>query len=89
MASETFKKRQKEMARREKRQKKAARLAERKNQKGNASTGRQEDKREPTVPTTESKESTKLGNPKYFGSSIRLRDPRKKSEITLYTTRKR
>jgi hypothetical protein len=87
MASETFKKRQKEMARREKKQKKAARLMERRNQKGNAGSDRQNDKQEPTEPTTEPKEST-TGNPKYFGSSTRLRDPRKKSEITLYTARK-
>jgi hypothetical protein len=89
MASETFKKRQKEMARREKKQKKAARLMERRNQKASASRDREDDKREPTGPTTEPKESTKIGNPKYFSSSIRLRDSRKKSEITLYTARKR
>jgi hypothetical protein len=89
MASETFKKRQKESARREKRQKKAARLMERRHQKANASSERQEDKREPAGPTTEPKKSTKIDNPKYFGSPIRPRDPRKKSEITLYTTRKR
>jgi hypothetical protein len=85
MASETFKKRQKETARREKRLKKAARLMERRNQKTSVGTDLQEDKREPTAP----KESTKIDNPKYFGSPIRPRDPRKKSEITLYTTRKR
>jgi hypothetical protein len=89
MASETFKKRQKESARREKRQKKAARLMERRNQKGNASTDRQEDKREPAGATTAPKESTKIANPKYFGSPVGPRDPRKKSEVTLYTTRKR
>jgi hypothetical protein len=38
MASETFKKRQKETARREKKQKKAARLMERRNEKAKAST---------------------------------------------------
>jgi hypothetical protein len=89
MASETFKKRQKEMARREKKQKKAARLMERRNQKASVGTDLQEDKREPAGPTTAPKESTKIANPKYFGSPIKPRDPRKKSEITLYTTRKR
>jgi hypothetical protein len=89
MASETFKKRQKETARREKRLKKAARLMERRNQKAGAGTDRQEDKREPAGPTSAPKESTTIANPKYFGSPIRPKDPRKKSEITLYTTRKR
>jgi hypothetical protein len=89
MASETFKKRQKETARREKRLKKAARLMERRNQKASVGTDLQEDKPEPAGPTTAPKESTKNANPKYFGSRITPRDPRKKSEITLYTARKR
>jgi hypothetical protein len=89
MASETFKKRQKETARREKRLKKAARLMERRNQKASANTDRQEDTRKPAGPPTPSKESTKIANPKYFGSPILPRDPKKKSDITLYTTRKR
>ncbi|HEY7318907.1 MAG TPA: hypothetical protein VIE89_15135 [Candidatus Binatia bacterium] len=38
MASETFKKRQKEMARREKKQRKAARLMERRTEKAKAGT---------------------------------------------------
>jgi hypothetical protein len=38
MASETFKKRQKETARREKKQKKAARLMERRNEKAKGGT---------------------------------------------------
>jgi hypothetical protein len=38
MAGETFKKRQKETARREKKQKKAARLMERRNEKAKAGT---------------------------------------------------
>lgn len=41
MASETFKKRQKEMARREKKQKKAARLMERRTEKAKAGTEEQ------------------------------------------------
>jgi hypothetical protein len=90
MASETFKKRQKETARREKRLKKAARLMERRNQKASAGTDPQEDKREPAGgPATAPNESTKITNPKYFGSPILPRDPKRKSEITLYTTRKR
>jgi hypothetical protein len=44
MASETFKKRQKEAARREKKQKKAARLAERKNTKEKTGNELQEEK---------------------------------------------
>jgi hypothetical protein len=43
MASETFKKRQKETARREKKQKKAARLMERRNQKAKAGNKLQEE----------------------------------------------
>lgn len=90
MASETFKKRQKETARRDKRLKKAARLMERRNQKASASVDRQEDKREPAGgPATALKESTKIANPKYFGSPILPRDPKRKSDITLYTARKR
>jgi hypothetical protein len=44
MASETFKKRQKETARREKRQKKAARLMERRNEKAKTGTTLEEEK---------------------------------------------
>ena len=44
MASETFKKRQKEMARREKKQKKAARLMERRNEKTKTGTNLEEEK---------------------------------------------
>jgi hypothetical protein len=88
MASETFKKRQKETARREKRLKKAARLMERRNQKASVGTDLQEDKREPGGSTIAPKESAKIANPKYFGSPITPRDPKKKSGITLYTTRK-
>jgi hypothetical protein len=43
MASETFKKRQKETARREKKQKKAARLMERRNEKAKAVTKLEEE----------------------------------------------
>ena len=44
MASETFKKRQKEVARREKKQKKAARLADRRNTKEKTGDELQEEK---------------------------------------------
>jgi len=44
MASETFKKRQKELARREKKQKKAARLADRRNTKEKTGDELQEEK---------------------------------------------
>jgi hypothetical protein len=44
MASETFKKRQKETARREKKQKKAARLMERRNEKAKVDTQIEEEK---------------------------------------------
>jgi hypothetical protein len=43
MASETFKKRQKETARREKKQKKAARLMERRNEKAKTDTKLEEE----------------------------------------------
>ena len=43
MASETFKKRQKETARREKKQKKAARLLERRNEKAKTGTKLEEE----------------------------------------------
>jgi hypothetical protein len=57
MASETFKKRQKETARREKKLKKAARLMERRNQKATAGTDRRDDKQESAGATIEPKES--------------------------------
>jgi hypothetical protein len=41
-----------------------------------------------TESTTERKESNKTGNPKYFSCSTERRDPRRKSEITLYATRR-
>ena len=47
MASETFKKRQKETARREKKQKKAARLMERRNEKAKVGTEREEENPNP------------------------------------------
>ena len=47
MASETFKKRQKETARREKKQKKAARLMERRNEK--ARTGSEIEEEKPNI----------------------------------------
>jgi hypothetical protein len=51
MASETFKKRQKETARREKKQKKAARLMERRNEKTKAGTEGEEEQPKPEVAT--------------------------------------
>jgi hypothetical protein len=47
MASETFKKRQKETARREKKQKKAARLMERRNEKARIGTKLEEEEPKP------------------------------------------
>jgi hypothetical protein len=80
MANETQKKREKELARRDKRQKKAARRLERRDEK--------------TKPIGEAdsllkpKEATTFGNPKYLGCSRGPRNPRKKSEITLYAAKK-
>jgi hypothetical protein len=48
---------------------------------------RLEESARPTAP--EPKESTKIGRPKYFTSLIRPKDPRKKSEITLYACLRR
>jgi hypothetical protein len=74
MGNETFKKRQK----------KATRLSERRNQRANTDSELQE---EPTT-APQPKELAKIGGPKYFSCLIRPKDPRKKSEITLYATRK-
>jgi len=50
MASETFKKRQKEAARREKQQRKAARRMERRNEKARTGSKTQEEKPNPAAP---------------------------------------
>jgi hypothetical protein len=46
---------------------------------------KQKESRRPMAP--EPKESATIGNPRYFSCSIRPSDPRKKSQITLYTVR--
>jgi hypothetical protein len=38
--------------------------------------------------TAQRKESNKIGNPKYFSCSMGRKDPRRKSEITLYAPRR-
>jgi hypothetical protein len=80
MGNDTFKKRQKEHARREKREKKAARLMERRNERTKTESEPQEKN-----PQTDSR-----GEPKgtqYFTSAARPRDPKKKSEITLHNVK--
>jgi hypothetical protein len=65
--------------------KKAACLSERSNQK--ATTDNELRGEKPTT-VLHPEESTRIGNPRYFSCSIRPRDPRKKSEITLYACRR-
>ena len=91
MASETFKKRQKEAAQREKQQKKTARRMERKNEKARTTNKLQEEetKTAGSVPRPEPKELIQFGRPKYLSCLIRPRDPKKKTEITLYAAGKR
>ena len=84
MGNETFKKRQKEVSRREKRQKKAARLTERRNER--AKTGSEPQEKTPSTGQSVSRSESK-GNPKYFACATRFREPRRKSEITLYNDR--
>ena len=52
---------------------------------GNETFKKQMESARPTAP--EPKESSRIGNPKYFSCSTRPKDPRKKSEITLYAAR--
>jgi hypothetical protein len=61
MGNETYKKRQKELARREKRQKKAARLLERKNEKVKPDSTLEEERSEPANSLLEPQEATKFG----------------------------
>src|SRR5205823_6926778 len=86
MASETFKKRQKEAAQREKQQKKTARRMERKNEKASTTNKLQEEepKTAGSVPRPEPKELIQFGTPKYLSCLISPRDPKKKTDITLY-----
>ena len=63
MASETYKKRQKELARREKKQKKAARLAERRNKTEKTGDNPQEEKPNPEERTFQLEPK---GKPLYF-----------------------
>lgn len=84
MASETFKKRQKEAARREKKQKKAARLAERRNKTEKTGDKLQQEKPNSDDPLFQLE--TK-GKPIYFSRVATPIDPKKKSEITLYNTK--
>jgi len=52
------------------------------------STKLEEEKPKRAESTPEPKESNKIGNPKYFSCSMGRNDPRRKSEITLYATRR-
>jgi hypothetical protein len=88
MANETQKKRQKELARRERRQKKAARLLERRKEETKPVGALQEQKPESADSLLEAKAATKFGSPKYVSCSRGPRNPRKKSEVTLYAAKK-
>lgn len=87
MASETFNKRQKETARREKQQKKAAGLIERRNERSNAGNKLEEEKPKAAglVSRAEPIEPMQISKPIYFCCSISPRNLKGKSEITLYT----
>jgi hypothetical protein len=61
--------------------KKAACLSEQSNQR--ATTDNELRGEKPTT-VLHPEESTRIGNPRYFSCSIRPKDPRKKSEVTLY-----
>jgi uncharacterized protein YkuJ len=84
MAKETLRTRRNRPARHKKGQKKQGRMIEQDGEK--VATGTFEDEKSKTagfalrlVPT---------GKPKYFSSSVKPRDPKRKSEITLHATRK-
>jgi hypothetical protein len=74
----------KEAAGRMKRQKEAARLTERKNKTQTTGNNLQEEESKTAGSVFRLKPK---GNPKYFTSASRPRDPKKKSEITLYNVR--
>jgi predicted AAA+ superfamily ATPase len=83
MSNETFKKRQKERARREKREKKAARLMERRNERAKTASDPQQE----TAKTADSVSRIESKGTQYFTSAARPRDPNKKSEITLHNVK--
>jgi putative intracellular protease/amidase len=85
MAKQTFTTRRNKPARRKKEQKKQARMIEQDSKK--AAAGTFEDEKSKTAGF-----ALRLvpgGKPRYFTSSVRPRDPKRKSEITLHATRKR
>jgi len=84
MASETYKKRQKELARREKKQKKAARLAERRNKTEKTGDNPQEEKPNPEERTFQLEPK---GKPLYFSRTATPGDVKRKSVITLYNVK--
>jgi hypothetical protein len=57
---------------------------ERINQRAKAGSGLEEQNSKTAESRSAPNDFTKIGNPKYFSCSIRPKDPRKKSEITLY-----
>lgn len=87
MIDETFTKRPKEMARREKQQKKAGRLMERRNERAKAGNklGEEKPKAAGLISRAEPTELMQISKPRYFSCSIRPGNPKRKSEITLYT----
>lgn len=84
MASETYKKRQKELARREKKQKKAARLAERRNKTEKTGDNPQEEKPNPEERTFQLEPK---GKPLYFTRTATPGYVKRKSAITLYNVK--
>ena len=84
MASETYKKRQKELARREKKQKTAARLAERRNKTEKTGDNPQEEKPNPEERMFQLEPR---GNPIYFGRTATPGDAKRKPAITLHNVK--
>lgn len=84
MAKETFRTRRNKPAGCKKEQKKQARMIEQDSEKTVTGTFAHEKSRAVGFPLR----LVPRSKPKYFRSSVRPRDPKRKSEITLHTTRK-
>jgi hypothetical protein len=84
MASETYKKRQKEAARREKEQEKVSRLTERRNTREKTGNKPPQEKLDTEKPRLQLVPKRKLF---YFTRTEMLAEPNRKSRVTLYSVK--
>jgi hypothetical protein len=86
MASETYKKRQKEAAQREKKQEKVSRLAERRNTREKTGNKPRQKKLDTEKPRLQLVPKRKLF---YFTRTVTLAEPNRKSTVALYNVKVR